>query len=90
MVFLDFAETDATNCSTIAFPSLGNSDHVVVSVRVRQTAYVAFVCMPTFIGLRMILDMRTLTCMLIFSHSFFSYDFLKFSKFFWFLEFQTA
>ena len=27
-----FVSSDASNCSAMAFPSLGNSDHVVVSV----------------------------------------------------------
>ena len=50
------------------------------TVRVRQLAYVAYICTSTFIGVRVILDMHTLTRMLVFLH-----DFLKFSKFFWFL-----
>ena len=45
--------------------------------RVRQLAYIAYVRTSTFIEVRMILDMRTLTRTLIFSH-----DFLKFSKIF--------
>ena len=38
--------------------------------RVRQLAYVAYVRKSTFIGVRLILDMRTLTRTLIFSHDF--------------------
>ena len=48
-------------------------------IRVRQLEYVAFVCTPTFIGIRMILDMRTLTLTLVFSVLFFK----SFQKFFW-------
>ena len=44
-------------------------------------AYITFVRTPTFIGVRIILDMCTWTHMLIF----FPYDFLKFSDFFWLL-----
>ena len=40
-------------------------------VGVRQLGYVAYVRMPTFIGVRMILDMFTLTGILIFSLWFF-------------------
>ena len=29
-----FVSSDASNCSAMAFPSLGNSDHVVVSVSI--------------------------------------------------------
>ena len=42
--------------------------------RVRQLVYTAYVCTPTFIGIRMILDMCTLTRTFII----FPYDFLKF------------
>ena len=42
---------------------------------------ITFVRTPTFIGVRIILDMCTWTHMLIF----FPYDFLKFSDFFWLL-----
>ena len=117
-----FLSSDASICSTMAFPPLGNSDHVAVSVSidfpsysqwdapfhciaydysradweglhdhfrdvpwedifklsasaaasefcdsVRQLAYIAYVRMPTFFGVHMILDMRMLTQMLIVS-----------------------
>ena len=56
-------------------------------VRVQQLAYIAYVCMPTFIGVCMILDICTLTRMLIFSLLFFQnfQSFSKFSKFFLFI-----
>ena len=54
--------------------SVGDQD------RVWQLVYVTYVFTPTYIGVRMILDMRTLTGTLIFSC-----DFMKFSKIFWFL-----
>ena len=34
-----FLSSDASICSTIAFPSLGNSDHVVVSVFIDFPSY---------------------------------------------------
>ena len=40
--------------------------------RVQQLKYVAYVRTPNFIGMRMILDLRSLTCKLIFSLSFFT------------------
>ena len=40
--------------------------------RVQQLKYVAYVRTPNFIGMRMILDVRSLTCKLIFSLSFFT------------------
>ena len=42
-----------------------------LNVRVRRLAYIAYLSMPTFIDVCMILDMLTLTCMLIFSLRFF-------------------
>ena len=56
-------------------------------VRVQQLAHIAYVCMPTFIGVCTILDICTLTCMLIFSLLFFQnfQSFSKFSKFFLFI-----
>ena len=48
--------------------------------RVGQLTYVAYARTPNFIGIRMILDMSTLTCTLIFSLLF-----CKVFKFFWFL-----
>ena len=51
--------------------------------RVPQLVYIANVRMPTFIGINMILDMHKLTRTLIFS-----YDFLRFSTFFSFLQQQ--
>ena len=44
-------------------------------LRVQQLAYVVYISTPTFIGVRMILDMRTLIRTLIFP-----YDFFKFFK----------
>ena len=34
-----FLSSDASNCSTMVFPSLGNSDHVVVSVSIDFPSY---------------------------------------------------
>ena len=50
------------------------------TIRDRQLAYVAYVCMPTFIGIRMILDMRMLTRTLIFKFSKVSYNFTLFKN----------
>ena len=46
-------------------------------ISVQQLAYVTYICVPTFIGVRMVLDMRTLKLTLIYF-----YDFLEFSKLF--------
>ena len=46
-------------------------------ISVQQLAYVTYICVPTFIGVRMVLDMRMLTLTLIYF-----YDFLEFSKLF--------
>ena len=35
-------------------------------ISVQQLAYVTYICVPTFIGVRMVLDMRTLTLTLIY------------------------
>ena len=40
--------------------------HLILVGRVRQWSYIVYACMPSFIGVRMILDMHTLTHMLIF------------------------
>ena len=50
-----------------------------------KMVYVAYLRTPTFIGICMILDMCMLTQMLIFT-----YGFLKFSIFFWFLQFYIV
>ena len=50
------------------------------TIRDRQLAYVVYVCMPTFIGIRMILDMRMLTRTLIFKFSKVSYNFTLFKN----------
>ena len=44
---------------------------ILKEYRVRQLAYVAYVRTPIFVGIRMILDMSTLTSTLIFSLRFF-------------------
>ena len=44
----------------------GSSYDVLVAFRVRQFAYIAYVCMPTFIVVHMILDVCMLTRMVIF------------------------
>ena len=46
--------------------------------------YIVYIRTHTFIGINMILDMCILT------HACLPYDFLKFSKFFWFLKFYTV
>ena len=54
--------------------------------RFRQLAYVAYVRKPTFIGLRMILNTRTLTCApILFSmifQKFFNFSYKLFNKYF--------
>ena len=59
--------------------------NVISKDRVQQLAYVMYVRKPIFLGVHMILDMHMFTHKLIFP-----YEFSKFSKFFWFLEFYTV
>ena len=64
----------------VCMETIKSSRHHQLKTRVRQLAYVGYVRTATFNSVRLILDTRTLTFF-----SFFSDDFVKFSKFFWFL-----